>query len=218
MVLAMFGAGGSGQEAIEVIAAENAKTHQWEKILFVDDVTKEKEVVGFPVYSFSAFQELYAPEDDVEFLISLGDPDSREKVYYKIQDAGYRFGRFISEDCFISPTAKIGNGVMISRSRVFSSVEIGDNTMVMGFNEIGHDSIIGSHSIFVCHVFVGGHSMLGNNLFVGSNSSFKDSITVGNHSVISLGTAVLKNVPENSVVIGNPGKILPRRENAPLFG
>lgn len=218
MVLAIFGAGGNGRDIEEYIAAENRITHKWEHILFVDDVVTEQEVLGVPRYSFATFCERYTSESNVEFLISIGDPDGREKVYQMIYAAGYHFGTFISKDSYVPPSCKIGAGTIIISSRIGSLAVIGKNTMLGGQVAVGHDSVVGDHCVLVMQVFVGGHSILGNNLFIGAHAAMKDTISVGTHSVIAMGAVVLENVPENTVVLGNPAKFLPRRNGAPLFG
>lgn len=217
MILVIFGAGGNGKYGIEFIMEENKTTRQWEQIVFVDDVVDESEMVGFSVYSFADFQKHYAPEDEVEFLISVGDPDSREKVYQMISAAGYRFATYISRDSYISPSCKIGEGCAIISSRIGALSTIGKNTLMMGFAHVGHDCTIGSHCILGIYAVIGGHSVLGSNLFVGAHSAVRDGITVGDHSVISLASAVLKDIPSNSVVIGNPARVLPRRNGVSLF-
>lgn len=217
MVLAIFGAGGNGRAAIEFITEENKVTRQWEQIVFVDDVVEESEVLGFPVFSFADFQKRYTPEDDVEFLISVGDPDSRGKVYQMISAAGYRFAKFISKDSYISPSCKIGDGCAIFSSRIGSQTTIGENTVLMGFADVGHDCTIGSHCVLGIYAVIGGHCVLGNNLFVGANSAVRDGITVGDHSIVALASAILNDVPSNAVAIGNPARSLPRRTGASLF-
>jgi serine acetyltransferase len=41
----------------------------------------------------------------------------------------------------------------------------------------------------------------------------KDEIKIGNKSVIGAGTVLIKDVPESSLVVGNPGKIKKKDKN-----
>ena len=52
---------------------------------------------------------------------------------------------------------------------------------------------------------------IGKNCFIGMNSIILPGITIGDHVVVAAGSVVTKNVPSNSLVGGNPAKII--REN-----
>ena len=47
-----------------------------------------------------------------------------------------------------------------------------------------------------------------NNVFIGCNSTILGGITIGNNVVIAAGSVVTKDVPDNSVVAGNPAKVI----------
>lgn len=50
--------------------------------------------------------------------------------------------------------------------------------------------------------------IIGNNVWIGANVTILPGITIGNNAVIGAGSVVTKNVPENTVVAGNPAKII----------
>jgi acetyltransferase-like isoleucine patch superfamily enzyme len=52
---------------------------------------------------------------------------------------------------------------------------------------------------------------IGENCWIGSNVTVLGGVKIGNGCVIGAGTIVLKNVPENSIVVGNPGRIVRSR-------
>lgn len=218
MILALYGAGGVGKEIMELISAYNKRTNQWEDFLFIDDVTQEKEIMGYEVYSFSEFTKRYAPEDNVEIIITLGDPINREKLFHKLKNEGYQFGKAIFDSPFVSMQAKYGRGVLIYANTLPGSVEIGDNVMILGGADIGHEAVIGNHCVISSQVFIGGHTVVGNNVFIGAHAALKDSISVGNNAAISLGAAVFNSVPENAFAFGNPARSMQRRDNEHLFG
>jgi acetyltransferase-like isoleucine patch superfamily enzyme len=59
---------------------------------------------------------------------------------------------------------------------------------------------------------------IGDNVFIGVNSILLPGISIGSNSVIGAGSVVTRDVPANSVAVGNPAKILGSvdeyRENA----
>lgn len=101
----------------------------------------------------------------------------------------------------IHPGAEIGEGLFIDHGM---GVVIGETT------KIGHNCTIYQN------VTLGGtgketgkrHPTLGNNIFVGAGARILGSINVGSNSKIGAGAVILKDVPQNSTVVGVPGKIV----------
>lgn len=58
-----------------------------------------------------------------------------------------------------------------------------------------------------------GAPTIGNNVWIGPNAVIVGNIKIGNNVLIAGGAFVNFDVPDNSIVIGNPGKII-RSENA----
>lgn len=52
---------------------------------------------------------------------------------------------------------------------------------------------------------------IGNNCFIGARSIILPGITIGDHAIVAAGSVVTKDVPANSIVAGNPAKVI--REN-----
>ena len=53
-------------------------------------------------------------------------------------------------------------------------------------------------------------TLVGDNVWIGSNATIMP-VTIGDNSIIGAGAVVTKDVPENSVVVGNPAKIIKKR-------
>jgi serine O-acetyltransferase len=54
------------------------------------------------------------------------------------------------------------------------------------------------------------HPTLGDNVIVGAGAKILGPLVIGNNSKVGAGTIVLKNVPSNAVIVGNPGKVIKR--------
>lgn len=53
---------------------------------------------------------------------------------------------------------------------------------------------------------------IGNNVWIGANSVILPEIEIGNNVVIGAGSVVTKNIPSNSIAVGNPCKIIKQKE------
>ena len=62
------------------------------------------------------------------------------------------------------------------------------------------------------------HTYIGNQTFIGANSIVLPGIKVGNNCIVGSGSVVTKDVPDNSVAVGNPARIIKSNINVGKFG
>lgn len=106
---------------------------------------------------------------------------------------------------------KLGNNNFIA-SRFWSSegylIEIGSNCAITsgvkifthGGGRVLRDEIP-DFDIF-------GKVKIGNYVYIGSNSLIMPGVTIGSHVLVAAGSVVTKSVPDNTVIAGNPAKIV----------
>lgn len=73
---------------------------------------------------------------------------------------------------------------------------------------IGNNCIIRNNIIIGNNGLGGGSPIIGNNVNIGSNSCIIGHVTIGDNVIIGAGSIVVKDVPSNVVVAGNPAKII----------
>lgn len=84
-----------------------------------------------------------------------------------------------------------GQGLIINSATI-----IGENVMVRQNTTIGNSKP------------GGGAPVIENNVKIGANSVVIGEIIIGENSIIGAGSVVVKNVPKNVIVAGNPAKII----------
>lgn len=47
-----------------------------------------------------------------------------------------------------------------------------------------------------------------NNVYIGNNSMIMPGVTIGNNCIIGAGSVVTKSIPDNSIAVGNPARIV----------
>ena len=84
-------------------------------------------------------------------------------------------------------------------------IEIGSNvTMSIRVTLMAHDTST-KNSLGYTKI---GKIHIGDNVFIGANATVLPGVCIGNNSVVGANSVVTKNVPENTVVAGNPARVV----------
>ncbi len=57
------------------------------------------------------------------------------------------------------------------------------------------------------------NTYIGSNCFIGIKAIILPGVKIGDEVIVGAGTVVTKDIPSNSIVVGNPGRILDRKVN-----
>ena len=114
----------------------------------------------------------------------------------------------------IEDNAEIGCGSTIDRGSLSKTI-IGKNTYLDNQIHIAHNVKIGENCIVAGQVGFAGSSTLGNNVMIGGQAGISGHLKIGNNVQIAGGSGVIKDIPDNSKVMGYPAKDLKNfvREN-----
>jgi UDP-3-O-[3-hydroxymyristoyl] glucosamine N-acyltransferase len=107
----------------------------------------------------------------------------------------------------INDNAEIGCGSTIDRGSMSNTI-IGKNTYLDNQIHIAHNNKIGDNCIIAGQVGFAGSSTLGNNVMIGGQAGISGHLKIGNNVQIGGGSGVIKNIPDNSRVMGYPAKDL----------
>ena len=123
--------------------------------------------------------------------------------FFPINDKNLRYPHIgaviVGENC------EIGCGSTIDRGSMSNTV-IGKNTFLDNQIHIAHNVKIGENSIIAGQVGIAGSSILGNNVRIGGQVGISGHLKIGNNVQIAGGSGVIKNIPDNSKVMGYPAK------------
>ena len=111
----------------------------------------------------------------------------------------------------IADRAKVGDFVEIKNANIGEGTKVPHLTYV-GDADVGSGTNIGCGTITCNYDGKAKHrTVIGDHVFIGSNSSLVAPVTVGNGAKTGAGTVVIRDVPENSVVVGVPARPISQR-------
>ena len=111
-----------------------------------------------------------------------------------------QLGRFFT-GIEIHPGAKIGKGIFIDHGMgvvIEETAEIGDNVTIY------HGVTLGGTSLDK----VKRHPTVMDNVMIGAGAKILGNITIGSNTKIGANAVVTKDIPENSLAVGNPAEVI----------
>jgi UDP-3-O-[3-hydroxymyristoyl] glucosamine N-acyltransferase len=135
--------------------------------------------------------------------VILGDPGFgfvRDKVDFPVE--------FLHlGGVYLGDRVVIGTGSIVARGTL-SDTCIGNDVKLDNLVHVAHNCKIGSGTLIAAAAELSGGVTLGENVWVGPNSSIRDGISVGDRAFIGIAANVIRQVAADSVVAGNPAKLI----------
>ena len=111
----------------------------------------------------------------------------------------------ICSHCFIENDVKIGNRVTIKCGvQLWDGIEIEDDVFVGPNVTFTNDRFPRSRQ----HLTEFSKTVLKKGCSIGANSTILPGLTIGEGAMVGAGSVVLRDVPSNAIVAGNPAKII----------
>ena len=105
----------------------------------------------------------------------------------------------------IGNNVEIGCNNTIDRGSLSNTI-IGNNSFLDNQVHIAHNVKIGKNCIITGQVGFAGSSSIGNNVMIGGQAGISGHLKIGNNVKIGGGSGVVKNIPDNTKVMGYPAK------------
>lgn len=218
MKLFVYCAGGFGKEVMDVARRINKLENRWDEICFIDDnPCLGNAFHGTKLFTFNKVLDQHNI-NTFEISIANGEPAIKKSLFDRIKHAGAKFTNLIDHTAIVSPSAKLGEGVIVSAyCFISSSAVIGDNTIFNTNALVGHDVMLADNCVISSAVNIGGNCSIGESSYIGMGSQIKQGITIGKDVIIGMGSVVYNDIPSGLIALGNPARPMKTNQDKKVF-
>ena len=198
----LYGASGHAKVISSIIEAMN---------MFVDIIFDDNEKITYlnQYRVVTGYEKNYNP--NIPIIISIGDNKIRKKISEKIS---HPFTILIHPSSIIDKNAKIENGSVVFHNAIVQRDSIVGKHCIINTNaSIDHDCIIEDFVHLSPSATLCGNVKVGEGTHIGAGATIIPNIKVGKWCIIGAGAVVTKDVPDYSLVVGVPGKIIKKFKN-----
>ena len=175
--------------------------------------TEKREAVENPYsltyHGFEADPDFTGWSEVKHYILGIGDNNIRVKAARLIEEKGGQCVSIIHPAASVSKLSKIGEGTFVARNAAVNPMcEIGKYVILNTSCGIDHDCVIRAGAHIAPGAVLAGNVKVGEGAFLGANSVVKEGVSIGEKAVIGAGSVIVHDVKPNSLVVGNPGKVI----------
>jgi sugar O-acyltransferase (sialic acid O-acetyltransferase NeuD family) len=191
----IYGAGGHGK-----VVSEIAEVLGFTIEVFIDSNTSIQKCRNIPVVT-------QIPNHIHSGILGIGDNKIRKIIATNLKL--YELKILVHPRSNISKSVSIGTGTVIMPGvSINADVNIGEHTIINTNASIDHDCELENFVHISPNVALSGGVHIGEGTHIGVGACLVPGIKIGRWATIGAGAVIIKDVPDYSVVVGNPGRII----------
>jgi acetyltransferase EpsM len=198
----LYGASGHCKVIIDIIRSNGDHVTK----VFDDDKSIKK------ILDIDLSNDFSKSEFKNNLIISIGNNYTRRAIAQSLKDNMFcvlkHASSIIDKNSIIDIGTVVMAGVVIN-----ASTEVGRHCIINTSSSIDHDCIIEDYVHISPKATLCGNVSVGRLSHIGAGSVVIQGVKIGENVTIGAGSVILKDIPDNSIVVGNPGKIIKLKQD-----
>jgi sugar O-acyltransferase (sialic acid O-acetyltransferase NeuD family) len=193
--IVLYGASGHAKVILDILRL--SKFNQTDIALY-DDNLKEDSFCGYPL--------IKNKPTNPQWIIAVGNNSTRKEI------ADHNKFRYYNA---LHPNAVIADGVTIlpgttvmAGSVINAGASIGSHVIINTASSVDHDCILENFVHISPNATLCGNVFVGEGTHIGAGATLIPGVKIGKWCTIGAGTVIIRDVPDYSTIVGNPGKII----------
>lgn len=208
MKIVIVGAGQNGVQAFNILK-HNAGI---QVIGYIDDAPERQHmmVCARPVLGpVERAGELLRSGQIDGAIVAIGRNAIRARITNWLQGIGAEIATAIHPHSCIDDSATIGAGAIVEMGvMIHPEARIGQGVFVGGSSVVAHHCAVGDFALIGGGVIFGGGVTVGERSTLGVGTVLQPHIRIGRNVTTGIGSAVIKDLPDNAVAVGVPAKVI----------
>ena len=142
-----------------------------------------------------------------DVFVCIGTNDVRGKIFESLLSKKVNCPFIAHPRSTISPSAEFMQGTVVMPGVIVNAyAKIGHGVICNSGAIIEHECVIGDYVHIAPGAILAGNVAVGKGSFIGANSVIKQGINIGENVIVGAGAVILNDVPDHTLVYGNPGR------------
>lgn len=202
----ILGGGGHARMLIDCLKAAGNTLHL--AVLDSDRSLWGQAVLGVPVLGDDELLPELAHGGTKQFIVGIGatgDNRRRQQLFEQALTLELLVVSVQHPSAVIARSAEIMEGSQLLPGCIVNTgARVGLNVIVNSGAVIEHDCRVGDHAHVATGALLAGAVSVGNGAHIGAGAVVRQGIRIGDSAIVGAGAVVVKNVPDDTVVIGVP--------------
>jgi sugar O-acyltransferase (sialic acid O-acetyltransferase NeuD family) len=169
----------------------------------------DREVTFIDKFDESSFFDRIDEARKSDVFLGIGNDETRQRIYSRLNRVGIVPRTCIAKNAFVASSAFVGPGTVICPGAVvMTNAVVGENVIINTLSSVDHDCAVGDHCQMSVAVSLCGQVSIGTRCFLGVKSAVFPEVKIGDHVIVRGGSLVIKDVPSQVVIGGNPAMII----------
>lgn len=207
----IIGAAGCGREVANWIEDINQVEPTWNILGFLDDNPNALDGVSCKYQIIGTIKD-HKPRNGVKYAMGIASSAVKKQIGPALMEKGAQFASIIHPSVHVYSEYELGVGlVAYPNAKIATGCRIGDFVTLQS-TILGHDAELEDYVTVSSSCGITGGTKLHEGCFIGDHACIAVGMEIGAWAYVGIGSVVIRNVPENTRVFGNPARVFASKE------